>query len=161
MGIAAYILMEKSKYSFEKLLADAVVASFHADLMLYARNKRFEEGNAQYTILEIFDQGFRWGHEDDRRFQVYVDQATNPAITFYHYDRLGFDPNQNLCQVGDIPDIRGAEEQIFHFIYQYLKRNPKDYFWVESNDWVYGWEDVKMLMKLPFNSQWCYLAPFR
>lgn len=65
----------------------------------------------------------------------------------------------SLYQVGYIEDVYGVEELIFRFIYEYLKLNPTDYFWIPDYDWVYSWEDMQKFRSLPYDPNWCYKNP--
>ncbi|RPK28353.1 hypothetical protein EDO6_03880 [Paenibacillus xylanexedens] len=56
-------------------------------------------------------------------------------------------------------DIYGNQELILHFIYEYLKLNPDDYFWIADNDWVYSREEIQKLKSLPYDPDWCYKNP--
>lgn len=158
MGSSAFILMKKSKYTPERLLADTIVAVFHAKAMLYFQNdQRFlEDGRFSYTTLNINDKPF---NEENKRSLLYYIDGTENNIDFYYYEELNLDPSQDLCRVGCIEEIYGTQELIFRFIYEYLKLNPDDYFWIADYDWVYSWEDMQKLKSLPYDPDWCYKNP--
>jgi len=159
MGTSAVILSKKEKYSPEKLLADTIIASFHSDTSLYFHNnKNFtEDGKFSYATLNINNKFFLETGESS--FIFYIHGIESPSIEFYYHEDLGIDTNLLLCQVGHIEDIYGVQELIFQFIYEYLKINPDDYFWITDNDWMYSWDDIQKLKSLPYDPDWCYKNP--
>ncbi|BBH22805.1 hypothetical protein Back11_41500 [Paenibacillus baekrokdamisoli] len=159
MGTPAVILTKKEKYSPERLLADTIVAVFHADATLYFHNNKnySEDGGFSYTTLNINNKSF--AEKSDLSFIFYVHSINSSSVDFYYHEDLGLDTNLLLCQVGHIEDIYGVQELIFSFIYEYLRLNPDDYFWVADYDWVYSWEDMQKLKSLPYDPNWCYNDP--
>ncbi|MGE6257035.1 hypothetical protein ACQKCU_03835 [Heyndrickxia sporothermodurans] len=159
MGTSAVILTKKETYSPEKLLADTIVATFHTDLTLYFHNNKnyFENGVFSYTTLNINDKTL---NEDNiLSFIFYIHSINSPSIDFYYHEDLGLDTNLKLSQIGHIENIYGVQKLIFSFVYEYLKLNPEDYFWITDYDWVYKWEDMKRLKELPYDPDWCYKKP--
>ncbi|MFK4302617.1 hypothetical protein ABH892_002721 [Paenibacillus sp. RC254] len=158
MGTSAYILMSKKKYSPERLLADSIISTFHADVMLNFHNSKNFGNNGQLlsTTLNINDRMVR---ENNYSFIFYVDSTDNPNLNFYYNEDVGLDSNNKLYQVGCIEDVYGVEALVFRFIYEYLKLNSDDYFWVADYDWVYSWEDMQKLKSQPYDPDWCYKNP--
>ncbi|WP_106768713.1 hypothetical protein [Paenibacillus faecalis] len=159
MGTPAVILTKQERYSPEKLLADTIVAVFHSDASLYFHNKKnySDKGSFSYTTLNINSKSFAETNEGS--FIFYVHSVISPSIDFYYHGDLGLDTNLLLYQVGHIEDIYGVQELIFNFIYEYLKLNPDDYFWVADYNWFYSWEDIQKLKSLPYDPDWCYKNP--
>ncbi|WP_145413128.1 hypothetical protein [Paenibacillus xylanexedens] len=159
MGISAVILKKKDKYSPEKLLADTIVAAFHSDAALYFYNSKTytNEGEFLYTTLNINRKSFTGDKESS--FIFHIHSISSPSTEFYYYEDLGLGTSESLYQVGHIEDIYGSQELILHFMYEYLKLNPDDYFWIADNDWVYRWEDILRLKSSPYDSDWCYRNP--
>ncbi|CAM5781936.1 hypothetical protein [Brevibacillus borstelensis] len=159
MGTSAFILMKQEKYTPEKLLSDSIVAAFHADAGLYFDNyKKFKNGHFLYTTLNVIDKPL--DRKNNQQFIFYVDGLENYEITYENNEDIyGLDSSLSLYQVGGIEEIYGAQELIFRFIYEYLKLNPDDYFWVADYDWVYSWEDMQKLKSLPYDPDWCYKNP--
>ncbi|MFF2450524.1 hypothetical protein ACFVSW_26115 [Neobacillus sp. NPDC058068] len=158
MGTSAFILMSPKKYTPERLLADSIVSAYHADIMLNFHNSKNFSSNGQFlsTTLNINDKKVR---ENNDSFILYVDALDNPNLAFFYYQDVDLDSNNKLYQVGTIEDVHGVEELVFRFIYNYLKINPDDYFWVADYDWVYSWEDMQKLKSRPYDSDWCYKNP--
>ncbi|WP_339186590.1 hypothetical protein MKX33_21310 [Paenibacillus sp. FSL R5-0490] len=156
MGTSAVILTKKDKYSPEQLLADTIVAAFHSDAALYFYNSKTytNEGEFLYTTLNINHKSFRGDNESSLIFHIH--SINSSSSEFYYHEDLGLDSNESLRQVGHIEDIYGNQELILHFIYEYLKLNPDDYFWIADNDWVYRLEDMQNLKSLPYDRDWCY-----
>ncbi|MDT8974813.1 hypothetical protein RQP50_00985 [Paenibacillus sp. chi10] len=159
MGTPAVILTKKERYSPEKLLADTIVAAFHSDASLYFYNNKncSDEVEFSYTTLNINSRSFAGNNECS--FIFYIHGINSSSIDFYYHEDLGLDTNLLLCQVGHIEDIYGVQELIFNFIYEYLKLNPDDYFWIADYDWVYSWEDIQKLKLLTYDPDWCYKNP--
>lgn len=159
MGTSAVILTQKDKYSPDQLLADTIVAAFHSDAALYFYNNKTytNEGEFLYTTLNVN----RKSPTDDNEVSLifHIHSISSPSTEFYAHEDLGLDPSEPLCQVGHIEDIYGNQELIFHFIYEYLKLNPDDYFWIADNDWLYNWEDMQKLKSVPYDPNWCYQNP--
>lgn len=160
MGTTAFILKEREKYTPEKLLADTIVATFHSDAKLIFENNKYfaKEGHFSSTTLNILDRSYK-SEENNHQFILYVKATDNPSIRFSDYDDLGLDPVRELSRVGTVEEVYGAEKLIFRFIYEYLKLNPDDYFWVADYDWVFRWEDMQKLKSLPYDQDWCYKKP--
>ncbi|GGI95897.1 hypothetical protein [Paenibacillus hunanensis] len=158
MGTSAYIIMDRKKFTTERLLSDTIIATFHTDLMLTLNNDKdySEEGEFLCTTLNISD---KLVVENGKSFIYYVHATNYPYLTFYDHEEVGLDPSRDLCQVGYIEEIYDVQEIIFEFIYEYLKLNPEDYFWIPDYDWVYSWEDMQHLKSLPYDPQWCYKNP--
>lgn len=156
MGTSAVILTKKDKYSPEQFLADTIVAAFHSYEALYFYNNKTytNEGEFLYTMLNINHKSFTGDNESSLIFHIH--STSSPSTEFYYHEDLGLDPKVSLCQVGHIEDIYGNQELILHFIYEYLKLNPDDYFWIADDDWVYSWEDIQELKSLPYDPDWCY-----
>lgn len=159
MGTSAVILTQKRKYSPEKLLADTIVSVFHADATLYFHNNKYysDKGEFLYTTLNINNYSFSEKSEQSIIFSVHG--INSPSIDFYYHEDLELDSDLSLYQVGHIEDIYGVQKLIFNFIYEYLRLNPDDYFWVTDYDWVYRWEDMQKLKALPYDPDWCYKNP--
>lgn len=159
MGTTAFILTDREKYTPEKFLADTIVATFHSDAKLIFENyKNYKEGRFSSTTLNILDHSYN-SEENNYQFILYVKARENPSIFFSDYDDLGLNSDRELFRIGAIEEVYGAEKVIFRFIYEYLKINPDDYFWVADYDWVYSWEDMQRLKSLPYDSDWCYKNP--
>ncbi len=158
MGTSAYILMDRKKFTTEKLLSDTIIATFHADLMLTLNNDKNYSSNGEffYTTLNISD---KLVVQNGKSFLYYVDATTNLGIKFYYHEDVGLDLNRELCRVGYMEEIYDVEDVVFKFIYEYLKLNPKDYFWMPDYDRIYSWEDMQHLKSLPYDPQWCYKNP--
>ncbi|MEK3703539.1 hypothetical protein MKY87_05350 [Paenibacillus sp. FSL R7-0198] len=159
MGTSAVILTQKDKYSPEQLLADTIVAAFHSQSALYFYNHKTytNEGEFLYTTLNINRKSFSDDNEASLIFHIH--SISSPSNEFYYHEDLGLDPIEPLCQVGHIEDIYGNQESILHFIYEYLKLKPYDYFWIADNDWVYSLDDIQRLKSVPYDPDWCYRNP--
>ncbi|PNQ86212.1 hypothetical protein ACN92M_07675 [Paenibacillus polymyxa] len=159
MGSSAFILIEREKYTPEKLLGDAIVAAFHADAGLYFENdKKYKNEQFFSTTLNISYNPL--GAENNQQFIFYIDGIDNYEINYEHDEDIsGLDSSLSLYQVGCIEDIYGVEKLIFRFIYEYLKLNPTDYFWIPDYDWVYSLEDMQKFRSLPYDPNWCYKNP--
>lgn len=159
MGTPAVILTKKEGYSPEKLLADSIVATFHAGVTLYFHNNQQydEKGHFSYTTLNINERPFN--DSSNSSFLFYIHSKKSPSIDFYYHEDLGLDTELELSQVGHIEDIYGVQKLIFIFIYEYLRVNPNDLFWIIDYDWIYTWEDMQKLKSLPYDPDWCYKDP--
>ncbi|WP_106768377.1 hypothetical protein [Paenibacillus faecalis] len=159
MGTTAFILTDREKYTPERFLAYTIIATFHADAkLIFENHKVLEEGRFSSTTLNVLDHSYR-SSENNHQFILYVKGRENHSIAFSDYDDLGLNPDYELSRVGTIEEVYGAEKVIFRFIYEYLKINPNDYFWVADYDWVYSWEDMRKLKSLPYDPNWCYKNP--
>jgi len=159
MDTSAVILTQKGKYSPEKLLSDTIVSAFHADASLYFHNDKnfLDTGEFSSTTLNINNNSF--AEKSGQSFILTVHAINNPSIEFYYYEDLKLNFNLSLCQVGHIEDIYSVQKLVYNFIYDYLRLNPDDYFWVTDFNWVYNWEDMKRLKTLPYDPDWCYKDP--
>ncbi|WP_440116652.1 hypothetical protein [Paenibacillus sp. QZ-Y1] len=150
MGTSAFILMDRKKYTTEKLLSDSIVAAFYADAMLNFHNSKnySTDGRFLSTTMNISHKLVK---ENNYSFIFYVDATDKPGLEFYYNDDVGLEERRDLFQVGCIEEIYGVQELVFEFIYHYLRLNPDDYFWVADYDWVYSWGDMEKLKTLPYD----------
>lgn len=158
MGTSAFILTNQQNYSPEKLLADAILSAYHADVMLNFHNSKNTavDGTLLSTTFNINDKDV---HGNYKSFIVYADAKDNPDIEFKDYQEVNLDPEKKLCQIGYIEEIAGVEDLLFKFIYEYLKINKSDYFWMPDYGWIYKLEDLKKVNGSPLNLKWCYENP--
>lgn len=153
MGTSAYIFKNRDSYTPEKLLSDALIAVFHSNAILHFDNntKYSEEGSFEYTVLNIIDKS-----SYDHQIVFYVQGVTNnhmEANEYYGYPWL-VDKDQKLSEVAFIEHVdEDNAEMIMKFAYEYLKRNPYDYFFF-GDEWAFGWTDFQRLMHSPFNVYW-------
>ncbi|WP_339782837.1 hypothetical protein NSQ38_15680 [Paenibacillus sp. FSL R7-0313] len=159
MGTSAVILTQKDEYSPEQLLADTIVAAFHSESALYFYNNKTytNDGSFLFTTLNINRKSYIGDNESS--LILHIHSISSPSNEFYYHEDLGLDPIKPLCQIGHIEDIYGNQELILHFIYEYLKLNPDDYFWIADNDWVYSREDIQKLKTVPYDPDWCHRNP--
>ncbi|WP_308723261.1 hypothetical protein [Paenibacillus polysaccharolyticus] len=115
-------------------------------------------GRFSSTTLNVLSHSYN-SEENNRQFILYVKAKENKSVLFHDHEDLNLDPKQDLIRVGTIEEAFGAEEVIFQFVYEYLKLNQADYFWVADYDWVYTWEDIKKLHSMSYDSDWCYKNP--
>lgn len=165
MSTSGCILKKKDEYNIENMIKDVRMSITKANLYM---NDGFtvskDDGTIDYFNIGIFDEiGFNLDPDDFGNEEV--DQGQ--SVSFYiesveeYADDQAFDwvsKGDKLCTVAYIENIRYNEELAFRFIYEYLKLNPQDYFWVED-DWVYTLKDFERLSKLPFDEYWCYKNP--
>jgi len=158
MGISSFFLVERDKYSPDNLLSSVMVAAFHSDAMLYYRNEKYftEENHFKYTTISIMQDL----DIDENKFLIYIDGVKNDGLEFYNNGQyLGLDSSLSLCQVGCIEDVYDNEKLLLSFVYEYLKLNPMQYYWLGDYNWVYSWEDMRKLKSLPYDPNWCYKNP--
>lgn len=79
MGTSAVILTKKEGYSPEKLLADSIVAAFHAGVTLYFHNNQQydKEGHFSYTTLNINERPFN--DSGNSSFLFYIHSKKSPV----------------------------------------------------------------------------------
>jgi hypothetical protein len=123
------------------------------------------DGSISHIQLGVYDDiSFNvdsedWGNEEvyqGQSFSFYIYSINQKYVSDEDFDWVI--KGGKLHKVINIDDLEENEEIVFKFIYEYLKLNPKDYFWVE-NDWVYTLEDMERFSKLPFDESWCYKNP--
>lgn len=135
-----------------------MLASFKSDAMLFYKNEKYftEENHFKYTTISIMY------HPDteENKFLMYIDGVENDGLAFYNDGQFsGLNPSLNLYQVGCIEDVDDNEQLLFSFVYEYLKLNPKQYYWLGGYHWVYSLEDMRKLKSLPYDPDWCYKNP--
>lgn len=156
MEIPAYILINEENYSLEKLLSDTIVAAFHADLMLYFNNENScKDRDRKYKTIDIIEN--TKGIEKNKRFRLYVASKENVDL-FKSYKELGIDPNRKLVQVW-MEELQDHGDVVFLFMYEYLKLNSEDLFWVNDSNWVYQWQDMQKLGFLQNDPYWYHTDP--
>ncbi|GIP45723.1 hypothetical protein J45TS6_41820 [Paenibacillus sp. J45TS6] len=158
MGTSSFFLVERDRYSSDNLLSSVMLASFHSNAMLYYRNEKYftEDNQFKYTTISIMYNP----DDDENKFLIYIDGVMNDGLEFYNNGQfLGLDPSLSLYQVGCIEDVYDNEELLFNFVFEYLKLNPNQYYWLGGYNWVYSWEDMQRLKSLPYDPDWCYKNP--
>ncbi|WP_297430317.1 hypothetical protein [Clostridium sp.] len=114
--------------------------------MLYFKNqtKFFDDGSFVHTQCNIIEKTKKI---TENTIQVIFSLVgvNKEHINKYSDIDTEFDwieKGRKLYQIGYVEDVFGAEELIFKFAYEYLKLNPKDYFWVDSYEWAFSFEDI-------------------
>ncbi|MBA4602915.1 hypothetical protein [Thermoactinomyces mirandus] len=159
MGTPANILIPYQEYTPEKFLFNVIVSAYFANLQVRVGNvEYFNDGHFKYMQTNICEK-LDGKQFCPKQFLLYVSRKDKyPGESFYYYEDVGLDPSLELCRVGYIEDIKDVKDIVFRFSYEYLKRNPKHYFWVPDFDWVYTWEDMQKL-KNSYDPYWCYKDP--
>lgn len=161
MSVSASFLVEKRGYSLDRFLSSIVVAAFRANTRIHiGRCKRYNrKGNFDYFQINL---SYRLFHNSE--VIVYVDPEKEVIQSSGYYTELlkgmpniRLKPGVEYCKAGGIDNIldtfyiRGR--LLYDFVYEYLKQNPEDLFWVED-DWVYGLEEMEQLRRKPYNPAW-------
>lgn len=168
MSTSGCILKNKDEYIVDNMISNTKNAIFNAKLHMRNGEIAYKEvdGKFDYLNLGVFDDtAFNLDPEDWGNEEIEQGQSLNLYIKSidteceHYYEEFDWVSNKSkLYKVAFIENVIDNEEIVFNFIYEYLKLNPQDYFWVED-DWVYTLEDMELLNKLPFDENWCYKNP--
>lgn len=166
MSTSGCILKKKDEYNIENMIKDIKTSIVNSKL--YMRGDEivnYPNGSFDYFNIGIFDKiGFNLNSDDFGNEEVSQGQSVSFYVCSINEKFHGDDEfdwvskGDKLYTVAYIENIIDNEELAFRFIYEYLKLNPQDYFWVED-DWVYTLKDLERLSKLPFDEYWCYKNP--
>ncbi|URZ16569.1 hypothetical protein [Clostridium felsineum] len=166
MATSGCILKKKDDYIVENSINDIKKSIFNAKLKIRGENI-INHKNGEFCCLNlgIFDHiAFNRSADDFGNEEVEQGQSLNfyiDEINESYTDMNEFDwvlKGDKLCKIAFIENVIDNEQIVFKFIHEYLKINPQDYFWVED-DWVYTFEDMEKLSKLPYDECWCYKNP--
>ncbi|MDS0527712.1 hypothetical protein NNC19_18645 [Clostridium sp. SHJSY1] len=166
MATSGCILKKKDEYIVENMVNDIKEAISKAKLHIRGESRfNHQNGSFNYLNLGIFDDiAFNLDSDDFGNEEVEQGQCLNFYISsidkeYIDYEEFDWVAKGNkLCKVAFIENVIDNEKIVFKFVYEYLKLNPQDFFWVED-DWVYTLKDMEQLSKLPFNENWCYKNP--
>ncbi len=65
----------------------------------------------------------------------------------------------DLVDVVTFDRVGHRERLLLDFLYEYLQRNPEDYFWCRGYDWYYTFDDIACIKQREFDPLWCYKYP--
>ncbi len=65
----------------------------------------------------------------------------------------------DLVDVITFDRVGHRERLLLDFLYEYLQRNPEDYFWCRGYDWYYTFDDIARIKQKEFDPLWCYKDP--
>lgn len=160
MGTSGVILKSRCDFSVEKLLSEVMIVTFRAKLNLYFHNSTEynDDGSFKSTSLNISDKPLYQDNALQLLFRI--SEIKKECINEYGDTEFDWvDKGKKLYYVACIENISTVEKLSFKFIYQYLKLNPNDYFWVDWYKWAFSLEDMEKLKKLPYDPDWCYKDP--
>ncbi|WP_160673127.1 hypothetical protein [Clostridium sp. C8-1-8] len=159
MSTPGSILKRRLDYSTEKVMSDTLSATFRAGLMLYFKNQTnfLNDGSFANTRFNIIDRTVNITDETPQI--IFCVLGIKKGIFDLDNEFDWVEKGGKLYEIAYAENISDREELVFNFIYEYLKLNPKDYFWVDSYEWVFSLDDMEKLRKLPFDSEWCYKDP--
>ncbi len=153
MGLSGLILKRKENADIHRLIRDITLAAEQADLQPRINTDlRNTRGGGVYTTGNIADS-----YEDipeARQWLMYLysdDDCTD------RFDWIA--EGEKLIRVMIIEDISDCERILLDFLYEYLKRNPEDYFYAEE-EWYYTYEDIVRIKQREFDPTWCYKKPY-
>ncbi len=108
-----------------------------------------------YNEYDVIDGGIRFydNNEVDNNHRIEI--LSNKEIIDYldNSDFKFIDKNQELRFVTSIAFNNKYKIALFEFLFEYLKRNPKDYIWFEC-DWAYSYEDMKIIKNKGVTAEW-------
>lgn len=166
MGVSGFILKNRDKYLVENMMDNIKFVINKLNLNMTTYLFKNEDGSFRYAEIGICDNTCLELDEEDigdedidqgESFNFYVESIEKEGIDEKKFDWLS--KGSKLYDVAFVEKIRNYNKRIvFEFIYEYLKLNPKDYFWAED-DWVYTLEDMERLSQLPFDENWCSKNP--
>jgi hypothetical protein len=159
MSITASILKKRLDYSTEKVLSNILIATFRAKLMLVFQNQTefLNDGSLDRTRFNIIDRTVNITDETPQIIFWVLGIKEGIFDLDNEYDFV--EKGGKLYDIAYVENILGREELVFNFIYEYLKLNPNDYFWIDCDDLVFSLDDMEKLRKLPFDPEWCYKDP--
>lgn len=165
MAISGYILKNKDKYILGKIREDVKIIADKMNMHINEQPPYIKDNKISYIQYTLYDDyAFSldeedWGNEEVEQgqslsFYIYTIDEMNEYDNTFDWIKEG----ENLRLVMYLDDMEFKEEITLRFIYEYLKLNPKDYFW-NDNKWFYTLENIEKLSKLPFDENWGYRNP--
>jgi hypothetical protein len=158
MGTSGVVLKNREAFQEETLLSDVIKVAFRKNMYLSFGGyvKRNSNGSFRHTMLNIASKP-PYIEETTQQFIFNIWCIENKSINETEFDWV--EKDKKLYNIACIEEVYGAEELAFHFVYEYLKLNPNDYFWFDSYEWVFSLKDMEKLNALPYDSNWCYKNP--
>ncbi|WP_336686036.1 hypothetical protein [Chryseobacterium bernardetii] len=150
--MSGYILKKNNESKPLNILENFIKIAYTIDCIFIYNNNKYISEKDKYDYLSVnFADDFNQISEDNERqfqFYLYINRLQN--IEIYH---------EIFYKVGYIELIDDDNTKlIFEFVYEYLKLNPEEYFWVEWG-YLYKWEDMQKLKSIPFDKDWCFKIP--
>lgn len=157
MATSTFFLVEKGKYSMDRFLGSMAVAAFHSNAHFYYEGGKYlySDGELESALTYVlYDL-----EVDDNKIILYIDGENKAELNTPFVPMRGLDPSIEYSRVGCIEDAFNSERLLYDLVYEYLKRNPNDYYWYEACKWVFGLKDFEKLRKYPYDPDWLYKDP--
>lgn len=147
------ILKRKENADIQRLIQDVRLAAERANLEPRIMEKFYDSvDGGVYTTGNIADT-----YEDIPEAQQWLMYVYSDDDCTDRFDWIAEDAK--LIRVMIIEDISDCERILLDFLYEYLKRNPEDYFYAEE-EWYYTYEDIVRIKQREFDPAWCYKKPY-
>jgi len=156
MGSTGVILKDKLEFSVDKFLDDIKLASANANLNIYINRTTYnDDGSAKESSMNLIDNQLVDGKEQ----QIIVSISSYDKDNNFSHLFKWVDNGKELFRIAFIDLIDGNERLFYKIMYELFKINPNCYLWLDGYKWVYTFETLEKLRKLPFDSEWCYKNP--
>ncbi|MCM1325528.1 MAG: hypothetical protein NC094_00310 [Bacteroidales bacterium] len=155
MGLAGILLKKREFVNVWKIVNDLEASALQAGLA-FRKGIDYEETEDEsfhYLSANIADT-FAEAECQQQMLMYIYDISEDDSLQEFDWIEKG----KNLIQIVNIEDFRGCEKILLDFLYEYLKRNPEDYFWNER-EWYYTFDDITRMKRNEFDPAWCYKNP--
>ena len=155
---AGMILRERGSAGIGRMIDEVKEAAVRAGLRhsISSEYRDYKYGGAYVTgnIADTFEE--IPGAEDVQKEELAVSiySAEQNLEICYGWVVTGCD----LVNVVTFEQVGHSERILLDFLYEYLKRNPEDYFWC-YNDWYFTLDDIARIRQKEFDPLWCYKYP--
>lgn len=150
MGLAGILLKKREFVNVQKIVYDLETSALQAGLA-FRRGidyEKKEDGSFHYLSVNIADTFAE--AEDQQQMLMYIYNISEDDY-LQEFDWIA--KGMNMIQIVNIEDFQGCEKILLDFLYEYLKRNPEDYFWNEM-DWYYTFDDIVKMKRNEFDPAW-------
>ena len=147
MGMMGMLLKRKEDIAAEKVWDDVIKALDNAGYVY-----DYDQSLCQLMVYE-----YRYSNKHMEMFLHHREKDSNwDDGSLFEWMGQG----DSLFRVVMI-DVRENEDMILHFVHEYLKMNPNDFYWGGGGlEWYYTKEDIDRIIEKKYDPiMWCYTNP--
>ena len=154
MSSTGSILKKKKDVEFDKLIQDIKLAAIRAGLEARINSdiQEDEYDGGVWTTGNIADT-----YENIPGAQQWLMYIFSDRRVFFEYGDVSAE--EGLIRVVLIEGISDCKRILLDFLFEYLKLNPKDYFWTSVSGCRFTYEDIKKVKKNKYDPNWCWKNP--
>lgn len=160
MGLSALVLAKKnSNIDINSIIKEINEISQNININFIYNEKKYNKNQKlQYVCAYINDSNFKENSDRTIMFDIYDEKFYDHP----NYITLENIPNilesEEFFRIIIVDEFLENEDLLFVFLYNFLKRFPELFIWIEE-DWIYTLDDLVKINLKSYFEDWCYINP--